>query len=419
MKIAIVPDIHLNKSLYGVMDKDNPQLPFRTVDFMRSFEYIVDKCISDFALDLFIIPGDIYDKCSKVSDTVRGFFSIQLSKLASAKIPVILLVGNHDVSKKNHALQDIGGLKLKNIIVVDEPKIIIFKNIQLFLFPYGLEVEQQKKTIKEDFDDFVKEIHAKKNNMPSFFFGHFGVRGALINEYGDNSDSDDISTDTTTTLTKGYKNKDPNAIDCDDLDSIGADYVILGDYHKSQIINTKKCIAMYPGSIEKTSFAEIDQKKGFILYDSEVEEIKDYGKCRFIEYPNCRPMLELKGNLINMKETFKKIDYSKYQEAIVKLKFTGLPSELIDYSSGEEIFKKEIREKLNPVHIDFVNKARDEKKEQEATKLEKDIMENGHLSNDDVKEVVKEVIKERVKDEKEIKLTLDLADEIYLETVGK
>jgi len=415
MKIAVIPDIHLNKSLYGVMDKNDPQLPFRTVDFMKSFDYMVNKCINDLKPDLFVIPGDVYDKCSRVSDTVRGFFSSQLSKLASAKIPVIALVGNHDISKKNHALKDIGELKLKNIMVIDEPKIVVFKNVQLFLFPYSLDVEQQKKTIKEDFNDFLKEIHAKKTDMTSFFFGHFGVRGALINEYGDDSD-EDVFTNTTTT--SAYKNKNPDDIDCDDLDSIGADYVFLGDYHKHQVLKTKKCIAMYPGSIEKTSFTEIDQKKGFVFYDSDAEEVKDYGKCRFIEYPNCRPMLELNGNLVSMKEMFKKVDCSKYQDAIVKLKFTGLPSELIDYSSGEEMFKKEIREKLNPVYIDFVNKAKDEKKEQEATELEQSIMENGHLSNNDVKEVVKEIIKERIKDEKEIKLINDLNNEIYSETVG-
>ena len=418
MKIAIVPDIHLNKSVYKIMDRNNPQLPFRNVDFMKAFEYIIDKCIKDIKPDLFVMPGDIYDNFEP-SNEIRGFFSCQLSKLSDAKIPVIILIGNHDISKKNHSLRDIQELNLKNIRVVDKSLTTEFIGVQLYLFPYSLDVEQKKKTIKEDFVDFIKEICSKKNNKPSIFFGHFGVRGASINEYSGDQNEDDVLTDTTTTPMKEYKNRNPNDIDCEDLDNIGSDYVILGDYHKHQILNTKKCIAMYPGSIEKTSFTEIDQKKGFIVYDSEIEEIKGYGKCRFFEYPNCRPMLELKGNFNDMKEQFKKVDYSKYQDAIVKLKFTGLPSELIDYNSNEDMFKKEIREKLNPIHIDFVNKSKDEKLEQEATKLEQDIMENGQISNDDVKQVVKEVIKERVKDEKEMALTFDLADEIYQETVGK
>ena len=62
MKIAIVPDLHLNKSVYkGVYDRDNPSVPFRSADFMRAFESIVDKCINELKPDLFVIPGDVYD----------------------------------------------------------------------------------------------------------------------------------------------------------------------------------------------------------------------------------------------------------------------------------------------------------------------------------------------------------------------
>jgi exonuclease SbcD len=422
MKIAIVPDVHLNKAVYkGVMDRDNSLIPFRSVDFMKAFKYVVDKCVNELKPDLFVIPGDIYDNWEP-SNKVRGFLSSQLRKLTEAKIPIIILIGNHDISRKDHSLRDIQELGLKSIRIVDMPMIVTYKDTQLFLFPYSLDVEQKKKTIKEDFLDFVKEISAKKNEKPSIFFGHFGVRGASINQYSgdsDDDDDDDIFTDTTTTHVKEYKNRNPNDIDCDDLDSIGAEYVILGDYHKHQILDTKKCIAMYPGSIEKTSFAEVNQKKGFILYDSESTPQNKMGKCSFIEYPNCRPMLELKGNFADVKDAFKKIDCSKYQDAIVKLRFTGTPSELIDFSAGMEALKKEIREKINPIHIYFINKSKDEKQEEEATKLEQDIMENGQLSNDDVKEVVKEVIRERVKDEKEMALTFDLADEIYQETAGK
>jgi len=421
MKIAVITDIHLNKTVYKVMDRNVPDLPFRNVDFIKAFQYTVDTCINHIKPDLFVIGGDIYDKCYYPSNIVRGIFSAELSKLTSAQIPVIILVGNHDISLKTHALKDIGELKLKNIKVIDKSAILTYKDTQLFLFPYSLEVEQKVKTIKEDFLDFVKEIHAKKNDKPSIFFGHFGVSGAAINEYS-GDDEIDVVTDTNTTTTlpkKEYKNRSINDINCDDLDSIGSDYVLLGDYHKHQILQTKKCISMYPGSLEKTSFSEIDQKKGFVVYDSEVEAIKSYGKCRFIEYPNCRPMLEFRGNLIEMQNKFKKVDHLKYQESIVKLMFTGLLSEYIDFSAGLETFKKEIREKLDPIHIDVINKAKDDKQDQEATKLVQDIMENGHLSNDDVKDVVKEVIKEQVKDEKEMTLMIDLNDEIYTETVGK
>ena len=423
MKIAIVPDNHLNKAVYkGVMDRDNPQIPFRNVDFMNGFKFAVDTCIDELKPDMFVIPGDVYDN-HLPSNEVRKFFSAQLSRLTKAKIPVIILVGNHDIYKKNHGLQDIQELQLKTIVVLDKPTITAYKDTQLFLFPCTFDVEQKRKTIKEDFSDFVKEIQAKKDDRLSIFFGHFGVRGASINQYrGDEEDVEDIDTmtNTTTTVMKNFKNKDENNISLEDLDSIGADYVFLGDYHQYQTLNTKKCVAMYSGSIEKTSFSEVGQVKGFILFDSEIESKNKRDKCRFIEYPNCRPMLELKGNFLDIQAAFRKIDYSKYQDAIVKIRFNGNSSELVDYSSGLDALKKEIREKVNPIHLYSINNTKDDQQEQAATQLENDITENGHLSNDDVRDVAKEEIRERVKDEKEMALTLALAEEIYQEqTAGK
>lgn len=423
MKIAVIPDIHLNKTVYkGVMDRNIPMLPFRNVDFMNAFEHAVNQCISELHPDLVVIPGDVYDNFEP-SNEVRGFFSGQLSKLSNAKIPVIILIGNHDVCKKHHGLKDIQELKLKNIVVIEKPTITAYKDMQLFLFPYSLEVEQQKKTIKEDFLDFVREIKSKKTDAPNIFFGHFGVRGAALNEYTD----EETTTDTTTTempvvaksTVKEFKNRNPNDIGTDDLDSIGADYVILGDYHKHQVLNIKKCIAMYPGSLEKTSFSEKDQSKGFVWFDSEAALNGNMGKCRFIEYPKCRPMLELKGNFIEIKDKFKNTDYSKYKDAIVKITFTGTGTELIDISTNLESFKKEIRDILDPIHIDFINKSTNNEQVQAANSLEKEIMEKGHLSNDDVIGVVKEIVKERITDEKELALIIDLADEVYKETAGK
>ena len=426
MKIAIVPDIHLNKTVYkGVMDKVLSMLPFRNVDFMKAFEYVITKCIDDIKPDLVVIPGDIYDNFEP-SNEIRGFLSSQLSRLSEAKIPIILLIGNHDVCKKHHGLKDIQELKLKNIVVVDKPDAKVFRGTRLFFFPYSLEVEQQKKTIKEDFQDFVRTIKSHDDNLPSIFFGHFGVKGAVLNQYTE-EEIEDVTetTDTTTTplpkkvlVAKDFNNRNANDIGCDDLDGIGADYVILGDYHKHQILNTKKCIAMYPGSLEKTSFTEVDQQKGFVVYDSEAVPEGKLGKCKFIEYPNCRPMIELRGNMLEIKKAFQELDYSKYQGAIVKLRFTGTHDELISFSANLEFFKKEIREKINPIHVYYINKADNKQMTEEATKLEKEIMEKGHLSNDDVVEVAKEMLKEQIKDDKEKKLTIDLADEIYKETVG-
>lgn len=416
MKISIVPDIHLNKNIFkGVMDREISDLPFRSVDYMRAFEWAVDKNISDIKPDLFVIPGDIYDH-SDPSNKVRRFFSKQLRKLNEAEIPVIILIGNHDVSKREHAISDILELKLKKTLVIERPTINTYKNIKLLLFPYSLEVEQKKKTIKQDFLDFLKVVHEQKSTQMSIFFGHFGVMGASMNQYTEEEvieQTGELSE--VVEEVKDIINKNPKDISIEDLDTIGAEYVFLGDYHKHQVLPTKKCIAMYPGSLEKTNALEEDMKKGFVVFDTEAEEDKRMGKCKFIEYPNCRPMIEIKGIFSKIKEDFSKLDYSKYKGAIVKITFDGTKDELVDFSSGLEKLKQDIREKLDPIHVYHQSKVTDNTQKAAATKLEKEILEKGHLEAEDIINCGTEMIIERIQDKEERKMTIDLATEFYAE----
>lgn len=418
MKIAIAPDIHLNKAVYkGVMDRDNPSVPFRSVDFMKAFEWCVDKCISELHPDLFVIPGDVYDNPSP-SNRVRGFFSAQLQRLNANKIPVIILLGNHDVFMTNHALKDIKELEIKNIKVIEDPTIFGYKGVKLLLLPYSMDVEQKKTTMKEEFDKFVEKVQRQADDTPSLFFGHFSVKGAKMNEYDDPA----LITNSTTTepdkvAKKDFINRNPKDIGTDDLDRLGAEYVFLGDFHEFQILKTKKCIAMYGGSMEKTDFSEINQKKGFIFYDSEAEEKGNMGKCRFIEYQGCRPMIELKGNFDEIKEQFKKTDKQGLNDSIVKISFEGNEAEKLIFSSELDGFKKEIFEELNPIYFDSTQKVDKAEIEKEATKLEQEIMNKGHLETDDIIPIITELLLMKVEDENEAKAIIELGEEIYNEVV--
>jgi len=416
MKIVVVPDLHLNKSVYkGVKDRNNPSVPFRSADFMRAFQFVVDKSINEIKPDLFVIPGDVYDNPSP-SNKVRGFFSLQLRKLTSAQIPVIVLLGNHDVFMRNHALKGIQELGLKNVKIVESPSIFPYKGVKLLFLPYSTDVEQKKVTMKEEFSNFLDKVKEQDDGTPSLFFGHFAVCGAKMNEYVDPL----FTTDTTTTdipeiAKKAFINKNPHDIKVDELDEIGAEYVFLGDFHEFQIMKTKKCVALYGGSVEKSDFSEIEQKKGFILYDSEVKEEGNLGKCRFIENTTCRPMMQLEGNFDAIRQQFASKDTSELQDCIVKIAFKGSPEELILFSSGLDNFKKELREKLNPIHIVTTQKVKNDVVEEEASLLEQEIMEKGHIETEDIMPIVSEILMERIQDQSEGEATVALAQEIYNE----
>ena len=416
MKILITADTHLNKTIFkGVMDRKLTDMPFRNADFTRALSWVVDKAIDEIKPNLFVINGDIYDTYNP-GNQIRKFFSEQLKRLNDAEIPVILLIGNHDISMKTHALSDISGLGLKKVLVIEKKTISKFEGHRLLLFPYSLDIEQNNVSIKDEFYNFIKEAEEKPTNLPTLFFGHFPVNGAKFNIDTEDSFYDEETITTTTTLIKGFTNRNQLDISNSDLNKLNANYVFLGDFHSYQVLKTKN-ISMYSGSLEKTDFSEINQKKGFIVYDTEVEEKPIIGKTRFIEYPNCRPMLQLRGNMAKMKEIFDAIDYSKYGDAIIKLYFEGNHNELVEYGNGLEDFKAIIKEKMNPIYIHNVQKVIDSEWEEVQSELVKEILEKENLEKDDIIEVVKEMINEKPCDDKEKLELMKLATEIYKETM--
>jgi len=410
-KIAVIGDLHLNLVAYNkIYDEEFIGLPFRNGDFMRSLRSMVDDCIDNIKPDLVVITGDVYDYYEPTND-VRGFFSKQLERFSEQKIPVIILIGNHDVCKKHHALKDIQELKLKHIKVIEEPKILKYKGMQLLLFPYSLDIERGIISIKDEFLKFKETFKEKDDGTEAVFFGHFGVKGASLSEYNIKRGKD--------VKVKGdFVNDSDKDVSCADLDDFGAKHFILGDYHKTQVLNTKNCYAMYTGSIEKTDFSEIDQKKGFMVYDSEAEDDAKFGKCKFIEYKGCRPMLELSGNLTKMQTQFAKQNCKNIQKAIVKFKFEGTREESTTFYLGLRKFKKEITEKINPIYMIHEKKITNPELEEECTELQKEVDKKGSIEGEDVLAILKEMIEDREKNKDEQEILKTLISEIYNKNRG-
>jgi hypothetical protein len=176
---------------------------------------------------------------------VRGFFSQQLQRLVAAKIPVIILVGNHDICMKHSALSDIEKLGLKNIKVFSEPDIINLENdgkkYRLLFFPHTINMERKLTTIRKEYDEFLTTL-PKDPVDTTFFFGHFPVFGCVMNHYNVGEDNNVLdssilsvaetpkeieATDSTTTLIhKGeYKNINKEDLRAEDLVKCGAQYI--------------------------------------------------------------------------------------------------------------------------------------------------------------------------------------------------
>jgi DNA repair exonuclease SbcCD nuclease subunit len=415
MKIACINDLHLNIVSYNkIFDKEYTNLPFRQGDFIRAFKNMVDQCVDEIKPDLVILGGDVYDYYEP-SNEIRGLFASQLERFVDANIPVVIIVGNHDVCKKHHGLKGIQELNLKNIKVLEEPKMVKFKDHQLLLFPYSISVERQMVKIRDQYNQFLKDCKDDREDIPAVFVGHFGIKGATISEY--NLKKKDVR------IKGNYVNDNGDDISVGDIDKLGdlnVDHVMMGDYHKHQTLPTKDCYALYSGSIEKTDFSEKDQKKGFLVYDTDNEEIDGYGKCRFVEYKNCRPMLELNGTLFDMKKQFAKTNYDNYQKAIVKFKFEGDRNESTAFSLGLREFKKEIVEAIDPIHLVHESKVRNTEQEEKVKELKEEAKEEDiQVGEDDVIVLLREMIRERAENEDEAKELITMMEGYYTRNRGK
>ncbi|MEI6297850.1 MAG: metallophosphoesterase, partial [bacterium] len=362
-----------------------------------SFEWMIDKNVNEIKPELIVILGDVYDTFDP-SNTVTGFFSRQLRKCNDAKIPVVILTGNHDICSKNHALQSVMELNLKSIKVIETPTAFKFKDTLLMMFPYSVEVEKKQIEIRVQLLKFIEETKVKisKNsdlqNIPILFGGHFGVRGAALNEKHVNNDKKDI--------------------DLDDLDNVGADYCFMGDYHKHLILKTK-CKSMYIGSVERTDMSEANDKKGFIVYDTSIDNGK-YGCCQFIEYLKVRPMVKLKGNLSEINSLITLLD-SSYKGAIVQIEVCGDRSEMIEFENAQVEIRNRLKNMIDPICVRTEQTITNKEIIEQGEKVEHEIMETKYSKDDEVKNAVKSTINDLEKDEDERLVLNNMADDIFKE----
>jgi DNA repair exonuclease SbcCD nuclease subunit len=373
MKIALIADLHLNRNLYkGVMDKEFPELPFRACDFMRAFRFAVDKNIDEIKPNLIVILGDIYDTYDP-SNPIRAFFNQQVKKILDAQIPIIILSGNHDVCGRHSSLSPIHALGLKHVKIIETPKMVPYQNKLLMLFPFSMEVERSEIEIREQFHNFIDECHKKIEATPDYqgkeilFFGHFGVKGAVLNSYGCSMSSAPPITE----FDKAKKvlvNKNEGDISLNDLDTIGASHIFLGDYHQHQLLPCKNVkAAFYIGSLEKGDYSEKNQKKGFAVYDDTIIP-GVHGQYYFVENTTCRPMIELEGTYDQMVKSFN--EQKEAKKALVNLNFEGNDKELLEYSIQLDDFKKKIENKFEPVYVITQQKVIDNEEEKEASQVE-------------------------------------------------
>lgn len=281
IKVLHFSDAHIDIASQGRRDPVSG-LPYRVMDFLKALDAIVAAAIEE-KVDLVLFAGDAY-KDRNPQPTYQREWNRRILTLTKAKIPIMMIVGNHDISPalgKAHTLQEYGSLEVPFVKVVDKPQ--LFKPDDLWDLPLQvigipwvtrsavMAAMQNSTDSAEESQDQIEElltqlIHKLLDSvdptLPVVLAAHASVQGAT---YG-NERSVMLGTDMIL----------PGSIVFDHRIA----YTALGHIHKAQDVHQgKQPPVVYPGSIERVDFNEAKDEKYYVIAKVETGKTEFEFRC--------------------------------------------------------------------------------------------------------------------------------------------
>lgn len=288
IRVMHLADIHLGMENYGRVDT-RTGLHSRLVDFLNSLDQAVDFALNQ-EMDLVVFAGDAY-KTRDPSPTQQREFASRIKRLSDAGIPVVLLVGNHDLpnaDSKAHTLEIFRTLAVPNVLVARRPEVLRLDTrqgpVQVAALPYlsrslllardaykNLNLEELNRKIAETIDILIEGLVRQLDpKLPSILTAHLSVANAVFGS----EKSIMIGSDPVV------------PVSC--LARPEFDYVALGHIHRHQVLSQEPPV-VYAGSLDRIDFGEEKEAKGFVVVDL----VK--GQTGFIFQPvRTRPLVTVK-----------------------------------------------------------------------------------------------------------------------------
>lgn len=269
IKLLHTADIHIGMENYGRVDPATG-INARVMDFLRRLSDIGDYAIEQ-GVDVFVFAGDAY-KTRDPNPTHQREFARRIKRIADAGIPVVMLVGNHDlpaVARRATSIDIFGTLEVPNVYVGNREEVLQItcrrgQPLQVATAPYPLRTallsrEQAQGKSLNELDALlqaamIENITAlaaqvrQRPDVPAILVGHFSV-----NEASHGSEQN---------IMIGRDAALPRSV----LADPAFRYVALGHIHKHQSLNSDlQPPVIYSGSIERIDFGEEREPKGFVV----------------------------------------------------------------------------------------------------------------------------------------------------------
>ncbi len=345
VRVMHFADTHFGVELYGKQDPETG-LNTRLLDFRQSLSKAIELALEE-GIDLAVFAGDAY-KTRDPRQTDQREFAFCIRELTDRGIPVVMLVGNHDMPVmrgRANAIEIYRTLGVTNVTIISRPEIHISQTnagpVRIAGMPYlmkgvmmareafqGLSLDESRLKVEEQYSiylqDLADQIKEADDDIPTILMGHFWASGAKLSSRD-----------------QGAIDRHEAQVAISSLNIPAFDYVALGHIHKHQDLNkNSQPHIVYCGSPDRIDFGEKGEPKGFCLVDLKKGETE----FRFVEVTTGRPMIEIQVDADCDDPTEKivaEIKKHNLRNAIVKLTY------IVGQGRHAQVREREIKEALS------------------------------------------------------------------------
>jgi len=242
IRILFLADSHLG---FDLPSRPRIERRRRGHDFLANYATALAPAFAD-EVDLVVHGGDVFDRSHVVPTTAYQAFE-PLRRIADRGVPVFIVPGNHERSRLPH----LRFAAHSHIHVFDRPRTFVVDvrgaRVALSGFPY------ERDNVRSQFAELLELAEWKREPAEyRVLCLHHCIEGATVGP----------ANFTFTTASDVIRVRD-----------VPAEFaaVLSGHIHRHQVITTDlrgrrvDTPILYPGSIERTSLAEVDEKKGFMV----------------------------------------------------------------------------------------------------------------------------------------------------------
>jgi exonuclease SbcD len=264
VSILHLSDIHMGSGFCHGRINPETGLNTRLEDFVVSLSRCIDRAIAEPA-DLVLFGGDAFPDATP-PPLVQQAFAGQFRRLADAGIPTVLLVGNHDQHDQGQ-----GGASLCIYRTLGVPGVIVGDRlethridtangtVQVVTLPWltpstllthpemeGLSMAAVNQRLLDRLRVALEgEVRQLDPDLPTVLLAHVMT------------DTAKFGAERFLAVGKGFTV--PLAL----LTRPCFDYIALGHVHRHQVLCDRP-LTVYPGSIERVDFSEVDEEKGYL-----------------------------------------------------------------------------------------------------------------------------------------------------------